>query len=574
MRRSIATILAAGLAIGACSSPAAAPPAVTQSAATQSAVTQNADTASALSAAIPSGPTDPNQLIRFEVALRLPGRAGLDAYLKAIADPSSPDYRGHLTAQAFAARFGLPDSAIDSVKAWLTSAHLDVVGQDLGRTYLGVSGRAADVENLLGIQLVDLVDPVAGRYHVPEGDPRIAASVADSVAGIAGLDTTPRIRPMFVPPLTADVPDGGMTPTDAAIAYDIAPLHDAGFHGEGQTIAVVSFDSFLASDVAAFDQQVGITSKPVERRPVPDGYKPVVGDGTDEVNLDIDIVRAIAPAATIIDYETDPNESFATALSAILDDGRANIVTNSWGGCEIDWPKAERDLIDTQLDRAVAQGISIFAASGDSGAFSCAHQRDVNDDRLSALYPSVSPDVISVGGTFLWVREDGTYLREAAWEESLGNAGTGGGPSKDYPRPTWQVAAGLDPSGDFRETPDVAGPADADSGLIFAHTPKGDTEPVFEPTSGTSAATPFWAASMLLVQQLAAQQGLGPLPSLGPLLYQIAASPTSPPAFHDVTLAGNLHDSAGPGWDAATGLGSPDVTALAAAIVESLQAGK
>ncbi|MEO7118784.1 MAG: S53 family peptidase, partial [Candidatus Limnocylindrales bacterium] len=447
-----------------------------------------------------------------------------------------------------------------------------VVGRDLGRAFLAVEGSALDVNRAFAITLIDWLGPKQLRYHTPEGTPRIAPEIADSVIGIAGLDTSPRIRPMFVPPI-ADVPVGGMRPADAALAYDIKPLHDAGINGEGQTIAIVSFDTFLDSDVAAFDAFVGITAPPVERRPAPAGYQPVLGDGSGEVNLDIDIIRAIAPAATIIDYEADPNTDFAEVFAAILDDGRANVVSVSWGGCEIDWPPIQRVLTDSVLERAYVQGVNIFSASGDTGAFSCAHQRDANDDRPSGVYPSTSPFVISVGGTFLWVREDGSYLKEAAWEEAFRKIGSGGGPSDTYARPDWQVGSGI-AIGTQRLTPDVAGPADGESGMIFASTPVGGSSPDIGPAGGTSAAAPFWSASMLLAQQLAEREGVGPLGQLAPMLYDLAATPAVPPLFHDVTLGGNLSEPATTGWDAATGLGSPDVTALANAIVLRLRAGE
>nr|MDQ3554472.1 S53 family peptidase [Chloroflexota bacterium] len=284
-------------------------------------------------------------------------------------------------------------------------------------------------------------------------------------------------------------------------------------------------------------------------------------------------IRAIAPAAQIINYEVaNSGTGFADVFAAILDDGRADIVSVSWGICEVDASPLSRVLIDLEMERAFAQGVSIFASSGDTGVFSCAHRRDDDDERVSGVYPSTSPQAISVGGTFLWVREDGTYLREAAWEEAFSKVATGGGASGSYDRPEWQVGPGVDTSpGALRQTPDVAGPADGESGYVMVHTPIGASEPVRGTASGTSAAAPFWAANMILVRQLAEEEGVGPLGTLAPTLYQLAARQADPSPFHDVVLGGNLRDDAGPGWDAATGLGSPDVTVLARAMIELLR---
>lgn len=519
------------------------------------------------------GPSDPNEVVDFQVVLRQPGRADLEAFLTQVADPSSPDYHRYLSPQAFGERFGLPEADIESVARRLEAAGLEVVRRDAGRTFLAGRGRVADVNALFGIELVDHLDPELGRYRVPDSEPLIPMDLQDSVLGIAGLDTTPVVRPMYLPPVLADVPMGELLPRAGALAYDYAPLHDAGFTGEGQTVALVSFDTFLDSDVAAFDAAVGVTGPPVERRPVPEDYTPVLGEGSVEVNLDIDVIRAIAPAAQIIDYEVaNSGTGFAEVFAAILDDGRADIVSVSWGVCEVDAPPISRVLIDIEMERAFAQGVSIFASSGDTGVFSCAHRRDADDERVSGVYPSTSPQAVSVGGTFLWVREDGTYLREAAWEEAFGKVATGGGASGSYERPEWQLAPGLDISpGALRQTPDVAGPADGESGYVMVHTPIGASEPVRGTASGTSAAAPFWAANMVLIRQLAEAEGLGPLGALGPTLYELAAQQIDPPPFHDVVLGGNLRDDAGPGWDAATGLGSPDVTVLARAMIELLR---
>ncbi len=517
-----------------------------------------------------TGPTDPASIVRFQVVLRVPGRAELDRFLAGVSDPSSPDYRRYLAPTEFGRRFGLPVDRIERAEAWIRAGGL-VVTRDGERTHLTVRGTVARVNALLGVSLRDHVDTTYGPYHAPDRPPRIPVELRDIVEGVAGLDTTPRLRPLFRPPL-ADVPVGGLQPDDVALAYDIAPLHEAGIDGTGQTVAIVSFDTFLESDVAAYDEQVGISGPPVEKVFVPDDYVPVRGSGTAEVNLDIDVVRSVAPGATILDYEGANGEGFAPIMSAILEDARADIVSISWGRCEADKDPVTRGFDDIQFDLAFSRGVSVFVASGDLGAYGCNGQLFEGDLRISPDYPSANPSLISVGGTFLWVREDGTYHSEAAWEGSFSAVGTGGGRSANYPRPSWQTAPGVDTSaGAPRQVPDVAGPADPESGFLTVFTDVGEAGPSVHVQGGTSAAAPFWAASMLLVRQLAEQQGVGPLGALGPLLYQLAAQPpSSPPIFHDITLGGNLVDPAAPGWDPATGLGTPDVTALANAIIGAL----
>jgi kumamolisin len=226
---------------------------------------------------------------------------------------------------------------------------------------------------------------------------------------------------------------------------------------------------------------------------------------------------------------------------------------------------------------AFAAGISIFSSSGDDAAYDC-RRVDISDNPFErdlspgVDWPTSSPSVVSVGGTFLTLREDGTYVEEAGWEEPLGGGGGGGGLSGIQERPEWQAGLGVDneASNGMRQVPDVAGPADPSSGFVVTYT---DYEQglVSGKVGGTSAAAPFWAASMLLTQQLAAREGVSALGPLGPLLYQVSAQQPAGAVFHDIVRGGNLLYSAGPGWDYSTGLGSPRVAPLARAIVDALK---
>ena len=119
-----------------------------------------------------------------------------------------------------------------------------------------------------------------------------------------------------------------------------------------------------------------------------------------------------------------------------------------------------------------------------------------------------------------------------------------------------------------RPCPDVAAAADGDTGYLLFETDAETGEAGWKMVGGTSAAAPFWAGVMTLVQQKAQAQGIERLGFLTPLFYQIAS--THPEAFHDVTRGGNLHKDSVPGWDYATGLGSPVVSVLADAVIEAL----
>ncbi len=521
------------------------------------------------------GPIAPDEIIDFALALRVAEEGAIERYLDHLYDPTAAEYRHFLTAAEFGARFGLTLARIQGVQDWAVSQGFEVLGSYDQRTAIRLRAPAGKVEQVFDIRLARFLDHAAGiEFHAPLDAETVPAAVSDAVAGLSGLDNRPSRSAAreLVGGLAGAVPAAGLGPIDLAKAYDIIPLYEAGLLGDGQTIAIVSFDTFTASDIATYDKKFGIDGPPVQRISV---GKPltVPGDGTVEVALDIEVVRAVAPHAQILNFEgKNGSIDHADLIDAIVEDGRADIVTDSWGKCDMadSFSVGSRQHGLRAMQAAAAAGISFFIASGDHGAFDC-WSSDPSDHRESVDFPSAGPYSVAVGGTQLSVRADGTYLSEAGWEDYLTTGGSGGGNNPTEKRPVWQVGPGVDNefSNGKRQSPDVAASAAVDSAYeIFATSPgeAGRWSHVY----GTSAAAPFWAASMLLIRQLAEQRGVGPLGYVNPMLYALADSSQRDTIFHDVTRGGNLQQPAGPGWDYATGLGSPDVTALAGAIVTYL----
>jgi subtilase family serine protease len=524
------------------------------------------------------GPADPRGRLQFSVVLRTPRRA-LERFLDGVSDPASPLYRHFLDADAFGRRFGPPVRDIRRAERELEAGGLHVVRVYPQRTAIDLSGPVSAVAAVFGVRMGEFVDRTGRRFGAPLSEPVVPWDLRGVISAVAGLNTGPV-------PASFDIPEGGLKPTDVAKAYDITPLHDQGIRGQGQTIAIVSFASFRPSDVAEFDRLAAVQSGPVEQVEVNGGSRETTTRNSGEVNLDIDVVRGMAPKAHIIDYEAPITsiKSFTTGVSDVIDrivqDGRADIVSMSWGLCDVPrladgtpWLSGgDRLRAASAYQAAVARGMSIFVAAGDAGAFGC-QRFDLGDHRLTATWPADDPNVVSVGGTLLSVRGDGSYLSETGWEDMLQAAGGGGGLNPTDPRPAYQQAPGVDNdrSNGKRQFPDVAGAADPDGGF-FAVTPNPKTgQPEPNVVGGTSAATPFWAASMVLIKQFAQEQGAGKLGFVNPVLYRIASAPRGARAFHDVTLGGNRFNNCTPGWDYSTGLGSPDVAGLAEAIVAQLR---
>jgi kumamolisin len=400
-------------------------------------------------------------------------------------------------------------------------------------------------------------------------------------------------------PMPRESGQRGLLPEEMRRAYGIDELHARGLRGQGQVVAIMSFDTFLGADLEAWDRETGTVGPPVERSLIA-GAVPL-GGGSGEVNLDIQMIRAIAPEATIVNFEAPYGYTYGPVVEAILGDGRADIASLSWGHCEAlgdAFPEHRawfEELVrseDATFRQAFESGLTIFSIPGDEGAYGCVRSAPEPFHHLLAVwYPGSHPLVVSVGGTYQWRQEDGSYHREATWVGPMSGEATGGGASRFFPMPDWQRALGLLERSAMRLSPDVAGPGDPDSGLLVISTPvvlqdgswvpaescaDGLPPPCASFGGGTSQSAPFWAGLAALIRQGAEEQGLLPvvdgrprMPHLLPLLYRAAAD--RPEAFNDVTLGSNLLDGATPGWDPATGLGTPNAPVLAEAIWDLLR---
>ncbi len=519
--------------------------------------------------------------IRFALDLRLHERA-LDAYLQNV----NPGERagGTLTASRFGARFGQSDAELSRLRGVL--GHLGIVVDHLypQRTAMLVHSNVMRLQRLFSLRFDRYALPDGRRFFAPEGPPRIPATLRPYISGLGDLSDHPIA--------SEDVPSSGLTPAVTAKAYDITPLWKAGIRGQGQTIAIATASGAInPADLQAFATKVGIATPQIEVKQVDGGstYNPANGSDS-EGDLDLEVTLGIAPDAHIIDYQGSDGShgasqslghSLADIYNQIEQDGQARIVTTSYGLCEAGLSRlspGDQQLIDNSLKALEASSVTVFESTGDTGAYACLQALQIQPASklpskftgLSVQTPSTSPYAVAVGGTRLELRSDGNYLAESAWSDPLARSGGGGGVSASEPRPAWQQGPGvshptLNPRG-ARQTPDVAGPADPNSGFLVCSTQPGASAPSCGGgNGGTSAAAPFWAASMVLVQQYAAAHSAGSLSRCfaGPILYGLAAKPQPVPAFHQVRFGNNGYYSAAPGWNFATGLGSPDVFNLA-----------
>jgi kumamolisin len=213
--------------------------------------------------------------------------------------------------------------------------------------------------------------------------------------------------------------------------------------------------------------------------------------------------------------------------------------------------------LDQACQSAAALGITITAASGDNGS-----SDGVTDGANHVDFPASSPHVLACGGTKL-VGSGSSITSEVVWNEDASNEGaTGGGVSTVFPLPSWQSTAGVPKAGSFagRGVPDVSGDADPTTG--YSVRVDGQTLVI----GGTSAVAPLWAGLIALANAVnKSSAGF-----LQPAIYAAKAKS----AFRDISSGNNGAFSAGPGWDACTGLGSPIGTSLLKLLASTSGAGK
>jgi kumamolisin len=486
------------------------------------------------------GPANPDERISVTICIRRRGGAVL------------PGTR--LTRDKFARTYGAAPEDLAKVASFAESHGLVEKERDIARRLVVFSGTVEQANAAFGLRLRDYEHSTGERYRGHEDHIHLPDDLADIVEGVFGLDNRKMARAHTAPgnaPLPAALPP---TPLWVAQRYNFPPED-----GTGQTIALLAFgNSYAPADIQAYFAGLGLPV-PVPVSVVLDGANPTAGPPNGEVTLDIAVAGAVAPGAKLLVYFAPDTESgWIHAVSAAVHDSvnAPSVLSISWGWPELQhtgdfaWSAAAIRKMSAVFQEAAALGVTIFAATGDRGA-SCG----MVDHHAHVLYPASDAWVTACGGTMF---QAGAELKEVVWKTP--GAATGGGVSEACPKPSWQNGAAVPPSSrrQFagRGVPDVAGYA-AGYNIVFGGAP------MLSP--GTSGVAPLWAG---LVARL--NQALGrDIGFLNPLLYgEIRAAR----ALNAIVDGDNGFDpnapfyKAGPGWNACTGLGTPDGMKILAAL--------
>ncbi len=559
----------------------------------------------------------PGLRLHVTVALKARSADALAAYAQAVTTPGDPNYRHFLSPQQFRRRFGASPADVSRVRRSLRARGLDPGAASAGGLSIPVTATAGQLDRAFSLSLRRIGRGRRGAVAATAA-PALDARAAQAVQAVVGLDASSARHPLLVRPdrqharaararprvatggpqpcadATAAAPtENAYTTDEIASAYGFPGLYAAGNFGAGTTIALYELEPNDPADIAAFQGCYG-THTAVSYVSVDGGAGRGAGGG--EAALDIENTIGLAPGANVLVYQGPNSNSGAPGsgpydiFSSIINQDRAQVMSVSWGECEAALGASDASAENTLFEQATIQGQTVVSAAGDSGAQDCDLPGSEPRTHPAVDDPSSQPYVTGVGGTSL--TSTGAPPSETVWN----NAGTpaggalsagagGGGVSSLWPMPSEQrfaaatlgvvkpVAAGRacgSASGPCRELPDVAANADPNTGYQIFWNGSGTVvgQPAgWQGIGGTSGAAPVWASLLALADSTPGCADT-PLGFAGAPLYR-AAGAAYAADFHDVTVGNNdfTHTNggqfaAGPGYDLASGLGSPNATTL------------
>jgi kumamolisin len=493
-----------------------------------------------------SGTLDPEESLTVSIVMR---PRSLEREISLVRQLSSqlPYDRSHLTRTQFASEFGSTPEELALVTDFADSYSLTVLEADAAKRTVILSGTVERFSKAFDVSLARYAHPQGGFFRGRTGPVYIPRALSPSVVAVLGLDNRPQSRAhiRFRPATTSGE---SYTPPQVARLYDYPSA--SALNGTGQTVGIIELGGgYSMNDVSTYCTNLGLPVPSVTEVSVDGASNSPTGspNGPDgEVLLDIEVIGTLASAAQVLVYfapNTDAGfvDSVNTALHGLQ--GKPAVLSISWGSAESEWTSQGIQALNQTFLDAATLGVTVCAASGDNGS-----SDGVNDGLAHVDFPASSEYVTGCGGTHM-NSNSGEISSQVVWDDLPQGGASGGGVSAIFPLPSWQTGVGVPPSANpganiGRGVPDLSADADPDSGYLIR------VDGAQITVGGTSAVAPLFSGLVTLINQSIGK----PMGFVNPLLYQ----KTFASAFRDVTSGTNGAYTAGPGWDACTGWGSPD----------------
>jgi kumamolisin len=505
-----------------------------------------------------------NQVMTLDVVLKLSDSAGLDAFLKDVYNPASPNFRHFLSVPEFTARFGPSQQDYDAVVAFAKANGFAVMGGTRDGMDVQIKGPVSAVETAFHVTMRTYQHPSESRtFYAPDREP--TTDLAFPLWHISGLDNYSIPHPMFVkksdyakalgisPGDVVSHATTGSGPSSSFLGSDMRAAYYGGtaLTGSGQNLGLFEYEGTDLTDLTTYFTNVGQTNNVPITLLSTDGTSTScvdsrAGGDCDDTEQTLDMTQAIGMApglASLVMYIGSTDTAIISAMTT-----HSPLPTTI--GCSWGWTPADASTLDPYFEKMAAQGQNFFAASGDSSTWSSSNE----------AWPADDANVVSVGGTDLTTASAaGPWASETAWSDS------GGGISPDsIPIPSWQKLSGVINSSNkgsttLRNGPDVS--ANANFTFYVCADQKACTANEY---GGTSFATPMWAGYIALVNQQLASDGKSTIGFINPTIYAQNVTSSYDTDFHDITSGTSGSYSAVVGYDLVTGWGSPNTGLIAA----------
>ena len=589
------------------------------------------------------------------IILKVRDPEDLDEFIANSVDPESPRYHRFLTTEQFRNRFAPPTGQIKRVTAYLESLGITVNEVYTNNLVIKATGTSGQFSQAFTTTMRKYRDSEGREFDRPDSEVRVPSQLQDLILYVAGLNTqTAQFRPhstnshrlsgklgqgapqVVLPSgnsAATGVP-GSYTTGDVANFYGVNALYKRGVAGQGRTIGIATLADFLPSDAYYYWNAIGlkVDANRISKVRVDGGGELSGAAGSGETTLDVQQSGGLAPAAKIVVYDAPNTEAgFIDVFYKAAADNLVDTLSVSWGSPEIlnfNIPGVSTDSTGVLVAyhqafaEAAAQGISTFAASGDSGAYDT--NRGFAYPNFSKILavdtPASDPYIIAAGGTTVPVNlqfktRSGPFAIDVPTEQAWGwdyltpllvalygpdctvtigiacgdaefAVGGGGGVSvfwklPDYqkgvkgihrsepnqvwtysdlaPKPNIQYLYTVPANFNGRNLPDLSLNSDPETGYLIYSTPDGGWQAGY---GGTSFASPQLNGIFALIGQVKSSR----LGLLHPQLYNLSGKEgRSTKGLIDIKAGDNWFYSGVAGYDLGTGLGVINAESLAEA---------